>query len=101
MRAAPRPTAHVPATWSRRPSSTTRPTTATTGSNQGAQGVAGVLYVSTGIDEDDLQLVCGLAAAPDDGPEQEGGVGHQLAWSHGTIGLQQACLPCDRPAEAF
>ena len=60
-----------------------------------------ILYVSTGIDEDDLQLVCGLAAAPDDGPEQEGGVGHQLAWSHGTIGLQQACLPSTRPAEAF
>ncbi len=60
-----------------------------------------ILYVSTGIDEDDLQLVCGLAAAPEDGPGDDGGVGHQLAWAHGTIGLQQACLPSTRPAEAF
>lgn len=60
-----------------------------------------ILYVSSGIDESDLQLVCGLAAAPKDGPTEDGGVGHQLAWAHGTIGLQQACLPSTRPEAAF
>lgn len=60
-----------------------------------------LLYVSTGVDETDLQLVCGLAAAPEDGPRSSGGVGRQLAWAHGTIGVQQACQPSTRPAEGF
>ncbi len=60
-----------------------------------------ILYVSTGVDEHDLQLVCGVAAAPSEGPASVGGVGHQLAWSHGTIGLQQACLPSNNPATTF
>lgn len=60
-----------------------------------------VLYVSSGVDENDLQLVCGIAAAPKAGPRSEGGSGHLLAWSHGTIGLQQACLPSTKPATAF
>lgn len=60
-----------------------------------------ILYVSTGIDETDLQLVCGLAAAPEDRVWSRDGVGRQLAWAHGTIGLQQACLPSTRPEEAF
>ena len=60
-----------------------------------------ILYVSTGFDETDLQLVCGMAAAPKGGPEAVDGVGHLLTWAHGTIGLQQACLPSSNPATAF
>ena len=60
-----------------------------------------ILYVSTGVDETDLQLVCGVAAAPADGPASVDGVGHQLAWAHGTIGLQQVCLPSNNPATTF
>lgn len=60
-----------------------------------------ILYVSTGVDETDLQLVCGLAAAPRSGPAVDDGVGHQLAWAHGTIGLQQACQPSARPDVGF
>ena len=60
-----------------------------------------VLYVSTGVDESDLQLVCGVAAAPSGGPTAEGGTGHLLAWAHGTIGLQQNCLPSRIPGTTF
>jgi hypothetical protein len=61
-----------------------------------------ILYVSTGVDESDLQLVCGLAAVPDSGPARdENGTGHMLAWAHGTIGLQQKCLPSNAPELAF
>lgn len=60
-----------------------------------------VLYVSTGVDETDLQLVCGLAAAPAGGPTAQDGTGHMLAWAHGTIGLQQACLPSRIPETTF
>lgn len=65
-----------------------------------------ILYVSTGFDERDLQLVCGVAAAPADGPTSDltvsgDRVGHQLMWAHGTIGLQQACLPSNNPATTF
>jgi hypothetical protein len=57
-----------------------------------------ILYVSTGADETDLQLVCGMVAAPAGGPTQVDGSGRALAWAHGTIGLQQACLPSNDPA---
>jgi hypothetical protein len=57
-----------------------------------------ILYVSTGADETDLQLVCGMVAAPSDGPSQVDGSGRALSWAHGTIGLQQACLPSNDPA---
>jgi len=61
-----------------------------------------VLYVSTGVDETDLQLVCGLVAAPTAGPALDGaGTGRLLSWAHGTIGLQQACLPSNRPEATF
>ncbi|MEX0768548.1 MAG: lipase family protein [Microthrixaceae bacterium] len=61
-----------------------------------------ILYVSTGFDESDLQLVCGMAAAPADGPQKStDGLGHLLTWAHGTIGLQQACLPSSNPATAL
>lgn len=56
-----------------------------------------MLYVSTAADESDLQLVCGMAAAPADGPTVTDGSARMLAWAHGTIGLQQACLPSNRP----
>jgi hypothetical protein len=77
------------------------------GSGEAAKGfptdarVWRILYVSTGVDETDLQLVCGLAAAPTEEVWAKDGVGRQLAWAHGTIGLQQACLPSTRPEEAF
>lgn len=56
-----------------------------------------LLYVSTGADETDLQLVCGMAAAPDTGPTTTDGAGRMLAWAHGTFGLQQACQPSIDP----
>ena len=60
-----------------------------------------ILYVSTGIDESDLQLVCGLVAAPSSGPKSFAGSGRMIAWSHGTIGLAQDCLPSSDPATFF
>lgn len=60
-----------------------------------------ISYVSTGIDEHDLQIVCGMAAAPAKGPATfpgtTGAAGRMLAWAHGTSGLQQACLPSLAP----
>ncbi|MBS1839014.1 MAG: hypothetical protein JST64_15070 [Actinobacteria bacterium] len=63
-----------------------------------------ISYVSTGIDEHDLQIVCGMAAAPAKGPAEfastgdaDSRVGRMLAWAHGTSGLQQACLPSLAP----
>ena len=56
-----------------------------------------ISYVTTGYDEHDLQIVCGMVAAPKDGPEEFDGAGRMLAWSHGTSGLQQACLPSLAP----
>lgn len=63
-----------------------------------------ILYVSTGLDETDLQLVCGLVVAPGTGPRTDftgvasgvagtSGTGRMLAWAHGTIGLEQRCQP--------
>lgn len=60
-----------------------------------------ILYVSTGADEHDLQLVCGLAAVPDAGPTVADGTARMLAWAHGTIGLQQKCGPSNAPEKAF
>lgn len=60
-----------------------------------------ILYVSTGIDEDDLQLVCGLVAAPTAGPKAFGGSGRMVTRAHGTIGLEQRCLPSSDPAQFF
>jgi len=61
-----------------------------------------VLYVSTGVDESDLQLVCGTVVAPAAGPASfdgpSGRGGRLLTWAHGTIGLQQRCLPSSDPA---
>jgi len=60
-----------------------------------------ILYVSTGIDETDLQLVCGLVAAPSSGPKTFAGSGRMIARAHGTIGLAQDCLPSSDPAKFF
>jgi hypothetical protein len=60
-----------------------------------------ILYVSAGIDEHDLQLVCGLVAAPKSGPETFAGSGRMIARAHGTIGLAQNCLPSSDPAKFF
>ncbi len=57
-----------------------------------------ILYVSTGVDETDLSLVCGTAAAPEQGPNVANGKARMLAWSHGTVGLAQRCLPSADPA---
>lgn len=71
-----------------------------------------ISYVSTGVDEHDLQIVCGMVAAPAKGPTRFASsdnnstndstngtatVGRMLAWAHGTSGLQQACLPSLAP----
>lgn len=57
-----------------------------------------MLYVSTGADETDLQLVCGTATIPDKGPATSGGRTRVFAWAHGTQGLDQSCLPSENPA---
>ena len=60
-----------------------------------------ISYVTTGYDEDDLQIVCGMVAAPAAGPKDFNGAGRMLAWSHGTSGLQQACLPSLAPEKSL
>ena len=60
-----------------------------------------MLYVSTGVDEADLQLICGLAAAPTAGPTTVDGRGRLLNWAHGTVGVDQSCLPSSNPADLF
>jgi len=60
-----------------------------------------MLYVSTGVDEADLQLICGLAAAPTAGPTTVDDRGRLLNWTHGTVGVAQSCLPSSDPAEMF
>jgi hypothetical protein len=57
-----------------------------------------VLHVSTGVDETALELVCGLVAVPSGGPVEVQGAGRMLSWAHGTIGLEQRCLPSSDPA---
>lgn len=57
-----------------------------------------MLYVTIGVDENDLQLVCGTVAAPEDGPQSFGTRGRILNWSHGTVGTEQDCLPSSDPA---
>jgi hypothetical protein len=54
--------------------------------------------VSTGADEHQLELVCGLVAVPSGGPVEVQGSGRMLSWAHGTIGLEQRCLPSSDPA---
>ena len=60
-----------------------------------------MLYVSTGVDENDLQLICGLVAAPTTGPALFGTSGRVLNWTHGTVGVAQSCLPSTDPASMF
>ena len=74
----------------------------TEGFPDGAQ-VWRILYVSTGADETDLRLVCGLVAAPADGPalDSERGTATMVAWSHGTVGVEQACMPSNEPETGF
>lgn len=60
-----------------------------------------MLYVSTGVDENDLQLICGTVAAPAGGPKLFGSSGRLLNWAHGTVGLAQSCLPSTDPATSF
>jgi hypothetical protein len=57
-----------------------------------------MLYVSTGVDENDLHLICGTVAAPANGPKVFGSRGRLLNWAHGTVGLAQSCLPSSDPA---
>ena len=58
-----------------------------------------ILYVTSGVDETDLQLVCGTVSAPTAGPTDfGGGTGHLLNWTHGTVGLAEDCLPSSDPA---
>jgi len=60
-----------------------------------------MLYVTTGVDETDLQLVCGMVAAPAAGPKLFGSSGRMLNWSHGTVGIDQDCMPSTDPAAGF
>ena len=64
-----------------------------------------MLYVSTSHNEEDLVLVCGLAAVPASGPKtvEVGGKAtmRMVTRNHGTIGLRQRCLPSSDPALYF
>ena len=60
-----------------------------------------MLYVSTGVDENDLRLICGTVAAPANGPKRFGSSGRLLNWTHGTVGLAQNCLLSSDPASLF
>ena len=73
---------------------------ATTGFPQGARAWR-IQYVSTGVDEDELKLICGTVTAPVAGPTTEGGAARMLAWSHGTVGLAQKCLPSNNPSKGL
>lgn len=58
-----------------------------------------MFYVTTGVDENDLQLVCGTVSAPTNGPVLFGSKGRMLNWTHGTVGITQDCLPSSDPAK--
>ncbi|CAN5593333.1 hypothetical protein BH10ACT7_BH10ACT7_24120 [soil metagenome] len=60
-----------------------------------------ILYVTTGVDETDLQLVCGTVASPAAGPKLFGDTGRMLNWAHGTVGIGQDCMPSSEPAQGF
>ena len=60
-----------------------------------------VLYVTTGVDETDLQLVCGMVASSADGPRLFGSTGRLVNRTHGTVGISQSCLPSSNPASLF
>lgn len=64
-----------------------------------------ILYVSTKHDETDLVLVCGLAAVPSGGPSIFDKDGQptlrMVTHNHGTIGVQQKCLPSNNPPNFF
>ena len=61
-----------------------------------------VLYVSTGRDNTERTLVCGLVVAPEHGAkvfdDPEGPRGRVVSWSHGTRGLIPRCLAASDPA---
>src|SRR4051812_36219248 len=61
-----------------------------------------VLYVSTGRDNTERTLVCGVVIAPSEGPKvfdgPDGPRGRVVSWSHGTRGLIPRCLAASNPA---
>jgi hypothetical protein len=61
-----------------------------------------VLYVSTGRDNTERTLVCGLVVAPEHGAQvfetSDGPRGRVVSWSHGTRGLIPRCLAAHDPA---
>ena len=62
-----------------------------------------VLYVSIGVDEQTLLPVCGVVVAPDSAAKiaVADGTGSMLAWSHGTVGLDEQCQPSADPAKGI
>ena len=63
-----------------------------------------VLYVSTGHDNTERTLVCGIVVAPDSpdrifSQDVDGGAtGRVVSWCHGTLGLVPRCQPSSDPA---
>jgi hypothetical protein len=61
-----------------------------------------VVYVSTGRDNTERTLVCGVVIAPADGPRvfagPDGSRGRIVSWSHGTRGAITRCQPSIDPA---
>ena len=62
-----------------------------------------VLYVSTGRDNTERTLVCGVVVAPESGPAVATGPdgetrGRVVSWTHGTVGLVHRCQAASNPA---
>jgi hypothetical protein len=61
-----------------------------------------VVYVSTGRDNTERTLVCGVVIAPASGPAvfegPDGPRGRVVSWSHGTVGAVTRCQPSPDPA---
>ncbi len=57
-----------------------------------------ILYTSSGVDETDVEAVCGLVALP---AKKRQRVNEVVAWAHGTIGMHQSCQPSNAPNSLF
>jgi len=53
-----------------------------------------ILYVSIGVDDRNLEPVCGVVVAPSDPAKVKRNI---IGWSHGTMGLNQSCQPSMDP----
>lgn len=57
-----------------------------------------ILYTSAGLNENNVEAVCGLVAIPSKKRQRTNEV---VAWAHGTIGMHQSCQPSNDPNTTF